>query len=154
MALNNLKVYVRAPESAHALEFSPGGWRFLDHERTAGGIRITIPEFNVTSMVLVSTDLELINRIKREVTKIAPVAVGLRIDQIQEIFNETVEIDRRLQDDGHVPERISGVLERAKEYLAAAREFQERGEYATAWSKSQMAGRSIMLLQRPIGTSR
>jgi hypothetical protein len=148
MALNNLKVYVRAPEAAHALEFSPGGCKFLDHERTAGGVRITIPEFNVTAMVLVSTDLELITRIKKEVTRIAPMATSLLIDQAQELFNETLEIDRRLQDDGHVPERISGLLGRAQEYLAAAREFHERGDYATAWSKAQMAGRSMRLLRR------
>jgi hypothetical protein len=148
MALNNLKVYVKAPETAHVIEFSPGGYKFLDHERTAGGIRITVPEFNVTSLVLVTTDLELVGRIKKEINRIAPMATSLLITQVQEILNETIEIDRRLQDDGHVPERVTGVLDQAKEYLAAAREFHERGEYAACWGKAQMVGRATRLLRR------
>jgi hypothetical protein len=148
LAINNLKILVRAPETAQALEFSPGGWRFLEHERSTGGIRITVPDFSVTSLILVSTDLELMDRIKKEVTKIAPVATTLAINQEQQIYNETVEIDTKLRELGHVPERSSGLLETAREALNAAREFHERGDYLSAWSQTRLAGKVVRHTRR------
>ena len=63
-ARNDMKITVIVPEGAQAFEISPGRFRVLERERTVGGTRITLPEFDTTALILVTTDIAMAERVE------------------------------------------------------------------------------------------
>src|SRR5205085_1690166 len=83
-AVNNLKVIIPgAPENAVPWELSLGRVRNLTRERWPGGTRFTVPEFNVATMVLLTTDSAMVDRLQAAVIRIRPRAVDLAIRQVK-----------------------------------------------------------------------
>ncbi len=148
MAINDLKITVPVPESAQAFEVSPGEVRVLDHVRVPGGRQITVPEFSVTSMVLVTTDMVLKDRIEVAMAQVRPRAVALAIEQAQLQLQGVREIHGRLVADGHTVRDSAELLVLAEQSIRSASDAQEREDYPLAWSETRRATRSLRLLMR------
>src|SRR5262249_52276404 len=102
MARNDVKITVIAPEGAQAFEISPGRVRRgLERERTPGGTRITLPEFDTTALILVTTDVDLADRIEAAVDAIRPRAVQMAIEQAQLKLDWVTETNGKLAAGGH-----------------------------------------------------
>ena len=143
MAINDLKITVPAPESAQAFEISPGEVRVLDHVRVPGGRQITVPEFGVTSLVLVTTDMGLKDRIEEAMARVRPRAVALAIEQAQLQLQGVLDIHDRLVADGHTVSDSAELLALAEKSIRSAREALEREEYPLAWSEARRATRPL-----------
>ena len=148
MALNNLTLRVPGPDTSQGFEITPAGVTPLVRERTTGGLKFTVKEFNIATMVLVTTDLELVERIKTSVARIAPMAATLALSEARIYYTETHEITRRLADDGHTIKESFEQLSKAQELLESAKDYQERGEYALAYSTARYAQRYARFLRR------
>ncbi len=70
-------------------------------ERVPGGTRLTLQEFDTTSLILCTGDLGLYERIRLMVEAVRPQAVGLAIRQAELIHQAVTEINGRLAADGH-----------------------------------------------------
>ena len=82
MAMNDLKLNVPARESAQAWLISPGGVEAARaREKVPGGVRFNVPDYGPTALVLVTTDLTLPERIRRQIERVRPLAVQLAIEQ-------------------------------------------------------------------------
>jgi len=101
MALNDMKMTVIVPEGAQAFEVSPGRVRVLERERGVGGTRYTIPEFDTTALILITTDIAMAERVEAAVATIRPQAVRMAIEQAELKLAWTTEINQRLATDGH-----------------------------------------------------
>ena len=143
MAINDLKITVPVPESAQAFEISPGEVRVLDHVRVPGGRQITVPEFSVTSMVLVTTDMGLKDRIEAAMARVRPRAVALAIEQAQLQLQGVLEIHERLVADGHTVRDSAELLVLAEKSIRSASDAQEREDYPLAWSETRRATRPL-----------
>ncbi len=148
MAINDLKITVPVPESAQAFEISPGEVRVLDHARVPGGRQITIPEFSVTSMVLVTTDMGLKDRIEAAMARVRPRAVALAIEQAQLQLQGVLDIHQRLVADGHTVRDSADLLALAEKSIRSASDAQEREDYPLAWSETRRATRPLRYLMR------
>jgi len=161
MAMNDLKITVPVPESAQAFEISAGDVRTLDRERVPGGARITIPEFGTTSLVLVTTDFAMADRLQNAISRVRPLAVSLAIEQAELRYQEVAQINdvliksgKRLYDktdtkvqplpDG-APEPLDeyDLLHQAEESIKGAREALEREDYPHAWAEARRAHRPL-----------
>jgi hypothetical protein len=153
-AFNDLKVVVPAPSDAHAYLITPGGVKALgppalsNGGRGPGGIEFVLPDFGVSAIVLVTTNVELVDQIERAVNKNRPLAISLAIEQAELLRAWVVEIDARLQLDGHPQKESVGLLNQAGELIKSAREALEREEYALAWDEARRAGRPLRILMR------
>lgn len=161
MARHNVKITVPVPESAQAYEISPGDVHALERERVPGGTRITLPDFAVTSLVLVTTDVGMPDRILEAIKGVRPRACQLAIEQARLQFNQVEEITNRLIADGHAlydpndpkiprlpqgarpPNEEEKLLNLADSMIKAAQENFERMEYPLAWSEARRAGRTL-----------
>jgi|GEM_PF-1070888 len=161
MARHDLKVTVPAPESAQAFEISPGDIVALQRERVPGGTRITLPDFGVTSLVLVTTDLSIADRLREAIKGVRPRACQLAIEQARIQYQRVEEITNRLLADGHAlydpndtkvprlpqgsrpPNEEEKLLKLAESMIKTAQENFERMEYALAWSEARRAGRTL-----------
>lgn len=165
LARNDVKITVIAPEGAQAFEISPGRVRLLERERAVGGTRITLPEFDTTAMILVTTDVAIAERIESVVNSIRPRAVQMAIEQAELKLQWVTEINGRLAADGHflIPDKErkkretyggaitndqADLLNRASENIKTARENAERLDWETAWLEARRASRPLRILMR------
>ena len=164
MAMNDLKVMVPGLESAQAFEISPGDVRVLARERVPGGIRISVPDFGVTSLILVTTDDAVADRIQTAIARVRPLACQLAIEQAEHQLQSVSDIIGRLREDGHrlfdpddpknpplqpgvpAPNDEADLLAKSEEMIKAAREALEREDYPLAWSEARRAGRPLRIL--------
>jgi hypothetical protein len=166
MARNDVKITVIAPEGAQAFEISPGRVRRgLERERTPGGTRITLPEFDTTALVLVTTDVDMADRIEAAVDSIRPRAVQMAIEQAQLKLDWVTDTNGKLAAGGHylieekerkkraatggpLPTDQVDLLVQCAANIKAARENLEREDYANAWSEARRASRPLRVLMR------
>lgn len=156
MALNDLKLRVpSAPDSAQVMEVSLGGCQWLERERVPGGVQFVLPEFGVTGLVLVTTDYELADRLRRAVESIRPQAVDLAIKQARIQYDWVAEIHARLVNDDHPILRddqptteAEDLLGLAARSLDSADQARAREDYALAWTEARRATRPLRILMR------
>ncbi|WP_406699824.1 hypothetical protein V5E97_13340 [Singulisphaera sp. Ch08] len=162
MAKHNLNITIPAPESAQAFEISPGDVKAIEaRERVPGGIRITLPDFGVTSLVLVTTDHGMADRLLNAISGVRPRACQLAIEQARSQLRMVEETTNRLIADGHTlydpndsklaplpvgsrpPNEEEKLLKLADSMIKTAQENFERMEYPLAWSEARRAGRTL-----------
>jgi len=160
-----VKITVIVPEGAQAFEISPGRVRVLERERAVGGTRLTLPEFDSTALILVTTDVAMAERVRQVVTTVSPRASLMAIEQAEAKLRWVTEINGRLAADGHylitekelkrrasynegVPTDQADLLAKAAENIKAARENAERLDWETAWSEARRASRPLRILMR------
>lgn len=149
LAFNDLKVVVPgAPASAQAFEVRLGGGRWLERDRVPGGVRFTLPEFGVATMVVLTTDLSQGEQIARQIERIRPRAVDLAIRQAQQQLQVAADINARLHNIGIDSRDSKDLLRQANEYLKTAEEDFTRLEYEAAWDNARRATRPARLLMR------
>jgi hypothetical protein len=148
-ALNDLKVVVTGvPENAVVWEIGLGGLSYRERERLPGGLRFALPSFDLTTMVLVTTDDELARRLRTEIEKIRPRAVDLAIKQAKRQYEWLSGIHAMLVRDGHPARDADDLLSLARGIIAAAEEAQANEDYPTAWSEARRTGRTLRHLMR------
>ncbi len=69
------------PESVDVYEIAPGGLRPLERKRVAGGIRVQVDEFTLTTLILFTQDPQVVNAMAR---------------RLAEVQNSIVEAQRRI----------------------------------------------------------
>ena len=165
MARNDVKLTVIAPEGARGFEISPGNFRVLEREAGIGGVCFTLPEFDTTSLVLVTTDVDMALRVESVIKSIRPRAAQMAIEQAEIKFAWVSEIAGRLAAGGHplISQKIqreraktggtvtndqADLLQLASENIKVARENLEREDYATAWAEARRASRPLRLIMR------
>lgn len=167
LAYRDLTIYARLPQAVQFLEVSPGEARFLEQrvdDRDARGMRITIPEFDVTSMILCTTDIALCERIQRNVMTIRPMATQWAIRQADLQLALAREGHERLKARGHLlnnkddlelrrlrgiegrPTDADNLIAQAEDAIKLARKAYEDQDYATAWAQARRATRPIRLV--------
>jgi len=165
MARNEVKMTIVVPESAQAFEVSPGRFRVLERERTVGGTRITLPEFDTTALILITTDVAMAERVEAVVQALRPRVAQMAIEQAELKLAWTTEVNGRLAAEGHylieeeeqrkradnggpAPTDQAELLNKAAENVKAARENLEREDFSTAWSEARRASRPLRILMR------
>jgi len=164
MATRSLVVRAVLPETAQAFKISPGGVEYLRRDHHSVGTRITLPEFDVTAMILCTTDMALKDRLERAIQGARPNAVELAIEQAEEMLKATADANGRLAADGHAMtsaedeqrNRALGLtkpineaeqlLATAAESIKSARDLQEREEFDKAWDEARRALRPLRIL--------
>lgn len=149
MAANDLGVTIPAPESAQAYEISPAAVRLLTkREQVPGGIRVTLPDFGITSAILITTDTGLVERISQAVARIRPRAVMMAIDQANWQFRQVSATYGQLAAIGKGAADAPQLFALAQEHLRSAGEALAREEHALAWDEARRASRPLRVLMR------
>jgi hypothetical protein len=147
-AMNNVVLRVPAPSDALAYLISPGGVEPLATRREPGGVRVTLEDFGVTALVLITTNRDLVNQIEESVNHVRPMAVSLAIEQAELMYNWVVEIDELLKAKDHPQKHSVDLLNKANELIKSARDALEREDYQTAWNEARRVGRPLRILMR------
>ena len=140
-AVNKVRLRVPAANDAIAYLISPGGVKPLNSIRVPGGHDITLDDFGLTAIVLMTTNAELKDQIELAVNRIRPFAISLAIEQAQIQRAWVAEIDYRLRLDGHPQRDWADLIATADKLIKSARDALEREDYPTAWDEARRVAR-------------
>jgi hypothetical protein len=164
LAADEVTVTLALPEGAQAFEITPGDVKVLPRERVATGTRLTLKEFDTTSLIYCTTDLTMYDRLRLLVEGVRPVAVSLAIEQAEILLQEVTEANGRLAADGHefrskidlkrrrqagiegAPPDVPDLLAESQKAISNAREAAERQDYAEAWAQARRAERPLRIV--------
>ena len=166
MAADQLVITPILPEGAQAFEITPGEVKVLTPERVPGGRRITLQEFDTTSLILCTGDLGLYERVRAIVDGLRSRAVPLAIEQAEIMLKSVSETNGRLAADGHQflskvdlkmrkragiespPPDVPDLLAKAQEAIKNAREAADKQDYALAWAETRRAKRPLRVVMK------
>lgn len=136
------------PESAAAWEISTTELRHLDSKRVTGGLQITVPKFDQTAAIFLTTDLSLQHsfseRIRAVQNESARIAVALAEEKLQRVRR----VDQQLQELGLTQPDGPRLIGDATLRVNEATEALNRGNSPAARQLSGEAMQGLRILQR------
>ncbi|MEM1061265.1 MAG: hypothetical protein AAGJ97_02940, partial [Planctomycetota bacterium] len=149
LAANDVSVVIPGvPESASVWRVSPAGVRSLAREWVPGGVRVTLPRFDRTAVLLITADQDRVRRLRREVEAGLPASATAAVRlarakqrRVEATFAELSAL-RAAQPDG--PQ----LLARADDAAAAAEAALGREDFAEAIERAGACRQLIRILQR------
>jgi hypothetical protein len=135
------------PESYRAYEILPGELKALELRRVTGGVHVTLEEFGLTALVLLTQDPlatgELVSRARRMASRAAELQRQLAADKLARLE----EVHPRLASRNPVPQ-ASAWLAAARRDLAACDGQWAARNYSACATSAQRAERALRLLER------
>lgn len=157
LATNNLELIIPgAPADAQVWEVSPGDVRALQHERVAGGMKVTIPEFGLTTALVLTNDVNAVDggqigRLQQTARRSRKLAAQWSYDLAVEELGKVERVNALLEQARQPLANAQTLLGEARRRLTTAREAWTRdtqADYRVAYAESQRALRPLRILMR------
>lgn len=127
------------PESHAVYELTPVGLRPINHERVTGGTQITIDEFQLSALVLLTPDPVVIDTLQRRLAAMSMRAAELQRDLAVQTMARLDVIDRQLPPrPGQAPQAVEW-LTKARTEMADADKALTAGDRASAYAAARRA---------------
>ena len=136
------------PEGYDAYELTPAGLLPLKHARVTGGMQVTVDEFQLTAMLLVTSDAAAINALSRRLAQLAERTAPLAHDLAVGTLAEVEAIDRRIP---HKPQESGlpeDLLTKARADIAVADKAFAAGDRPAAYQAARKAIGPLEQLKR------
>jgi hypothetical protein len=152
-----------APEDAQVWEVTAGQVRALKTERVGGGVKITVPDFSLATMLVFTSDLRQIETLQSAVIRYRHLAAQWAYDLGVEQLTRVEQVHVRLQQfQQQHPGRDSDAaldattrvwLDQARRHLERSRAALLRGsqlDYREAWTEAHAALAQLRYVQRKV----
>jgi hypothetical protein len=147
-AVRKLAVIVpQAPQSTQVFEVTPADVRSLRPERVAGGTKITIPEFGLTSTIVFS-DHNVLKRLQEQASGRRQAAAQYMHDMARCELEKVVKIQEDLERQGHTLPDAQQLMADAGARLQTAELCRNNREFPEAYRESERALRPLRILMR------
>jgi hypothetical protein len=135
------------PEGHEAYELTPAGLLPLKHQRVTGGMQIAIDDFQLTSMLLITSDPAAVSALSRRLAQMAERAAPVAHDLAVQSLAEVEAVDRRLP---HKPQEPAAAdwLGKARAGIAAADKALAAGDRPAAYQAARKAMGPLEQLKR------
>lgn len=136
-----------APEANSAYEITVGGLRPLNRRRGQGGIHVKLPEFGLTSLILLTDELGVAPLTRRLLVE-GPRAARLERDLAVWKLRQVSELDARLM---RMADRVPGGdlwLSQARAALEEADQALGRNDFLSGCMAAHRSMRAVRLLER------
>ena len=145
----NLSLTVPATsESFAAYEVTPADLPRPRHKQVAGGTRLLLDEFGLTSTILLTSDAGAVGQLSRRLAAITERSARLARAIAGQRLQLIVEIDRQLQSLGHPLPRAGEWLGLARAGLARCDDLLGARNYAAAYLEAERAMRPARMVER------
>lgn len=150
-SVNDLQLIVEnAAEAAQAFQITLGEVRGLKRQKDLGGVRISIPEFDTSAFVVLTTDVSLFAHYQSLVTKSAPQSAAWSRELAELHLAHTLTVNARLESAGHASKVSRQLLDEAERFLADGRAAGQRADHRTAFAMSERCRRAARALRRDL----
>jgi hypothetical protein len=137
------------PESNNAYLLSPGELQPLKHKRVTGGTRVTLDEFGLTAMVLLTQDPLIANSLTRRAAQVGPRAAELQRQLATIKLQEVQQLSQRLAGaNPAVDTQVAGWLSASQQSLQRSDGFLAARQYASAYLHAERGMRPLRMAER------
>jgi hypothetical protein len=145
LAAYDAKVLIPEPsETAHFWELTTTGLRSLKKEKTVGHYLVTLPKFDQTAIILVSSDSGWRDQVEEHIRQIAPASARISIDLAKAKLERVRKVDAELTQLGVAQPDSLRLMARAERSLQEAEWAIQRKDYEKA---RDAAGDCMQLLR-------
>jgi hypothetical protein len=138
------------PEDYHVYELTPAGLRPLRHQQTTGGTAIALEDFLLTSVVLLTADPIVEQKLRSDTRQLVPRAAKLQRQLTAAMLEQAAAVNSRLSDQSQLPSAAtplataSAGLQKADQLLATADAAWVRDEILAAdyYAQAYLAARN------------
>ena len=138
----------QAPEATQAWQVTPGSVRTLRCVREVGGLRVTIPHFDLTTAIVFTSDTHLVSRWQQQVREAGPTVTKWVYDQVVASYQKVLAVHNQLEQLAPPVPDAALLLADSQRRLQRTREAYERREYELAYSEANAAARPLRILMR------
>lgn len=138
----------QVPKTMQAWEVSPGDVRGLKTERVDTGLRITLPEFGLTSMIVFTSDTNLMGRFQDQARSKRQLAAQWSYDMAFYELKKAVDIQKQIDQLGVAAPDANALLMDANRRLQKSKEHWDKSSFAEAYHEAQRALRPVRILMR------
>ncbi len=138
----------QVPKTTQAWEISPGEVRGLKAERVENGMRVTLPEFGLTSMIVFTADTGVMGRFQDQARGRRKLAAEWSYYMALYEYEKVVLVQAQLELTGAAIPDAKNLLDDAKRRLQKSRELWDRNSYSEAYHEAQRALRPVRILMR------
>lgn len=135
------------PESHRAYEVTPGGLRPIHHLQVTGGKHVTLDEFGLTSLVLLTQDPLFLNSLTQRAREIGPRAAELQRNLAVDKLRMVEQVHARLAARFPVPQATEWIS-LAKKSLQSSDGSLAAKDTAGAYAHANRAMRPLRVLER------
>lgn len=149
MAANDASIVVPfRDQTASAWEVTPTKIRSLPHKPTTGGKLITLNKFDQTAAVIITSDRELIDRLKAKQETLAEPSARISVDLAKAKLERVTKVDAELQSLGVGQPDAPQILARSRRLVEDATDALERKDFHGARQMAADAMQLQRILQR------
>ena len=135
-------------DAAQAWLLDFGRVQNLERERCIGGTRVTIPELDLTGVVLITPDLEELHRLRRMVEDRTPLAAQLAIECLKRKVQKVEPVHNELVALGKSSRAKESLLQQSRQALRRSMEWFDGKQFALAYRRARLGMRPLRVLQR------
>lgn len=135
------------PETSQAYQLTPGGLDPLRRKRDTGGVRVTLDEFGLTSLVLFTSEPLVVGNLSRRAAQVGSRAATLQRHLAAAKLQEVQQVSQRLAGTRSVDGQVPSWLSMAKQQLQQCDGLLAARQPAPAYLAAERAMRSLRLAQ-------
>ncbi len=136
------------PETNVAYEVTFAGLRPLRRQRVTGGLRVTLDEFEVAGMILLTQDSLAVSSLTRQLDGIRDEAARLAVELAARRLADWEVVRQRLARVGHEPPQSDSLTAAARQRLSAAEVALANKDFNAVFGEARRAVRMVRLLER------
>jgi hypothetical protein len=149
---SNLQVTVPlSPWGTEAWEVTPGQVHALKTERIWGGTKVTLPEFGLTTAIVITADngpTGLLVRLQDEARRKRKLAAQWAHDLAEVELDKATRINAELEQADHRLPDGQALLDDARKRLQRCAQLYNDGDYSEAYAEAKRAARPVQILMR------
>jgi hypothetical protein len=141
----------QVPAGAHAWEVTPGDVRSLRMERVAGGTKVIVPEFGLTTSIVFTSDngpTGLLVRFQEHARRTRKQAARWMHDLAEVELEKVLKVEAELEKAGHVLPDGQALQDDARNRLRSAKQMIDIKDYRQAYYEAQRVLRPLRILMR------
>jgi hypothetical protein len=127
------------PESHEVYELTPVGLRPINHKRVTGGTQITIDQFQLTALVLLTPDQVVVNTLEHRLAAMAARAADLQRELAARTMADLESVDRQLPPRASPAPQAADWLAKAQTSLVDADKALTAGDRPAAYLAARKA---------------
>src|SRR5690606_13879828 len=124
------------PDTASAWEVTTTGIRSLGRTRDVGGLRVTLPKFDQTAAVILTSDRTVIARLRMRIEAMAEKSARTSVELAKAKLDRVRQVDDELRLAGHTQPDGPQLLAQAAQQVRMAEGALERRDWVDARQKS------------------
>ena len=146
---NGVSFVVRGiPETNDAYLIVPGALEPLFHKQGAGGMRVTLDEFGLTSLVLLTAEPRVRSSVRRQADVVGRRAAQLQRELAARKLQAVEQVHQQLSTRTAPNPQLAAWLGAARQKIQFSDAALAGGDYPTAYLQAQRAMRPLRLLER------